>query len=96
MRCPRAMNVWMHRHRSELTIISIKASMTRTDVIVIEWGEWECPVCNSVQEDPEYITVTVCTNGHVCLLGPVEGGVVSIGVCKSARWAEELKKWSFK
>jgi hypothetical protein len=37
-----------------------------------EWGEWECPVCGSEQEDPGEITMTSCANGHTCLLGPVE------------------------
>jgi hypothetical protein len=64
--------------------------MTKCDID--EWGEWDCPVCKSVQEDPEHITITVCTNGHACLLGPVESGEVSIGICKSVRWAEWINQ----
>lgn len=37
-----------------------------------EWGKWECPECNSEQEDPESIDLTTCANGHACLLGPIE------------------------
>lgn len=53
-----------------------------------EWGEWECPVCESVQEDPESIMVTCCANGHACVLGPVEDSGPHIGAHKNYRWAE--------
>ena len=64
--------------------------MARTSVeeFVEEWGEWECPVCESVQEDPDTINVTSCANGHACVLGPVEGSGPRIGASKNHRWAE--------
>ena len=37
-----------------------------------EWSDWECPVCGSVQSDPESMTITTCANKHLCLLGPSE------------------------
>ena len=55
---------------------------------MMEWGEWECPECRSVQEDPENITVTSCSKGHACILGPIESPGGSIGPRKNMRWAE--------
>jgi len=56
--------------------------------LIEEWGEWECPVCESIQDDPDTILVTSCANGHACLLGPIENSGPHIGVHKNHRWAE--------
>lgn len=58
------------------------------EITIVEWGEWECPVCGSTQEDPETITITACANGHACILGPVEYSIPSLGHAKNHRWAE--------
>lgn len=48
-----------------------------------DWGTWECPYegCEDTPNDPDYIRVTSCGNGHSVLLGPVQDN--------GFRWAEK-------
>ena len=36
----------------------------KTEESTIEWGEWECPACGDVCQDPNTIASTACHNGH--------------------------------